>query len=98
MRLMSAGDGVKYFFESVAAGDGDRSLSTPLTRYYTEQGCPPGEWIGSGVASLGGQVSVGDTVSERQLQMLIGEGRHPTTGQRGCQLVCVRGVVQFGKE
>jgi len=81
MRLMNAGDGVKYFFESVAAGDGDRDLSTPLTRYYTEAGCPPGEWVGSGVASLGGQVSVGDTAGERQLQMLIGEGRHPTTGQ-----------------
>lgn len=38
MRVMSAGDGYKYLLRSVAAGDGDRSLSTSLTRYYTEEG------------------------------------------------------------
>jgi hypothetical protein len=42
MRVMSAGDGFRYLLKSVAAGDGDRSLSTPLARYYTEAGCPPG--------------------------------------------------------
>ena len=31
MRVMSAGDGYKYLLRTVAAGDGDRSLSTPLT-------------------------------------------------------------------
>lgn len=36
MRGMSAGDGYKYLLRSIAAGDGDRSLSTPLTRYYAE--------------------------------------------------------------
>ena len=30
MRVMSAGDGYKYLLKSVAAGDGDRSLSTCL--------------------------------------------------------------------
>jgi hypothetical protein len=29
MRVMTAGDGYKYLLKSVAAGDGDRSLSTP---------------------------------------------------------------------
>ena len=42
MRVMSAGDGYKYLLRSVAAADGDRSLSTPLTRYYAEEGTPPG--------------------------------------------------------
>src|SRR5690625_560580 len=42
MRVMSAGDGYKYLLRTVAAGDGDRSLSTPLTRYYAEQGAPWG--------------------------------------------------------
>ena len=42
MRVMSAGDGYKYLLRTVAAGDGDRSLSTPLTRYYAEAGTPPG--------------------------------------------------------
>ncbi len=40
MRVMSAGDGYKYLLRSVAAADGDRSLSTPLTRYYAEEGTP----------------------------------------------------------
>ncbi|WP_346037334.1 MobF family relaxase [Brevibacterium picturae] len=81
MRVMSAGDGYKYLLRTVAAADGDRSLSTPLTRYYAEAGTPPGQWLGSGVASLGtGQLAVGDRVSEAQLQLLMGMGRDPLTG------------------
>ena len=37
MRVMSAGDGYKYLLRSVAAGDGNRPLSTPLTRYYARR-------------------------------------------------------------
>lgn len=81
MRVLSAGDGVRYLMRTVAAGDGDRSLSTPLTRYYAEEGTPPGHWLGSGLAGLGGgQLSVSDRVSEAQLQLLIGMGRDPVTG------------------
>ena len=53
MRVMSAGDGCKYLLRTVAAGDGDRSLASPLTRYYGEAGTPPGRWLGSGVTALG---------------------------------------------
>lgn len=53
MRVMSAGDGCKYLLRTVAAADGDRSLSTPLTRYYAEAGNPPGRWLGSGLHTLG---------------------------------------------
>jgi len=42
MRVMSAGDGYKYLLKTVMAADGDRSLSTPLTRYFIEEGTPPG--------------------------------------------------------
>ncbi|RAG60494.1 conjugal transfer protein, partial [Burkholderia multivorans] len=71
MRVMSAGDGYKYLLRSIAAADGDRSLSTPLTRYYAEAGTPRGQWLGSGIASLGqGQLAVGDRVSGAQLQLL----------------------------
>ncbi|NOJ61643.1 MobF family relaxase [Arthrobacter sp. 260] len=81
MRVMSAGDGYKYLLRTVAAADGDRSLSTPLTRYYAEAGTPPGQWLGSGVAALGkGQLAIGDRVSEAQLQLLMGMGRDPITG------------------
>ena len=81
MRVMSAGDGYKYLLRTVAAADGDRSLSTPLTRYYAEKGTPPGRWLGSGLAGLsGGRLEVGDQVSEAQLQLLIGMGCDPVTG------------------
>ena len=81
VRVMSAGDGYKYLLRTVASGDGDRSLSTPLTRYYAEQGSPPGRWIGQGLAGIGtGQLMVGDQVSEAQLQLLVGMGRDPITG------------------
>ncbi|WP_271202576.1 MobF family relaxase [Microbacterium dextranolyticum] len=81
MRVMTAGDGYKYLLRSVAAGDGDRSLSTPLTRYYAEAGNPPGFWIGQGLAALGhGELTAGSEVSEAQLELLIGSGRDPITG------------------
>ncbi|WP_027588349.1 MobF family relaxase [Acidipropionibacterium acidipropionici] len=79
---MSAGDGYKYLLRTVAAGDGDRSLSTPLTRYYAEEGTPPGRWLGAGVRGLGGgRIAEGDQVSEAQLQLLVGMGCDPVTGE-----------------
>ncbi|MFC5175089.1 MobF family relaxase [Nocardioides taihuensis] len=83
MRKMSAGEGYKYLLRSVVAGDSNRSLSTPLTRYYAEAGTPPGIWMGSGVAEFGaGELAVGTTVSEPQLVLLIGQGRDPITGDQ----------------
>ena len=82
MRVMSAGDGYRYLLKSVVAADGDRALSTPLTRYYLEEGTPPGRWIGSGLPGFGrGDLRVGARVSEEQLQRLVGQGRDPLTGQ-----------------
>lgn len=82
MRVMSAGDGYEYLLRTVAAGDGDRDLSTPLTRYYTEEGTPPGFWMGSGLPYLGtGELTEGGRVSEAQLQLLVGMGRDPITGE-----------------
>lgn len=82
MRVMSAGDGYRYLLASVAAGDGQRDLSTPLTRYYTEAGCPPGFWLGSGLRGVGaGQLRAGETVAESQLALLLGTGHDPVTGE-----------------
>ncbi|MEU1970780.1 MobF family relaxase [Microbacterium sp. NPDC019599] len=78
---MSAGDGYKYLLRTVAAGDGARSLYTPLTRYYHVEGTPPGRWMGAGVDSMGSSIRDGDSVSEAQLQLLIGMGRHPVSGE-----------------
>lgn len=80
MRPMSAGEGYRYLLKSVAAGDGDRPLSTPLTRYYAETGTPPGRWLGSAVREVG--VAEGEQVTEQQLGLLLGEGRHPLTGEQ----------------
>lgn len=82
MRRMSAGDGYKYLLKSVVYGDGDRAMSTPLTRYYGEEGTPPGRWLGSGLTGLAdGQIAAGDQVTETQLQLLVGMGRNPLTGE-----------------
>ena len=82
MRVMSAGTGYQYLLRSVAAGDGNRKLSTPLTRYYTEAGTPPGRWLGSGLHALGhGEIRQGDVVREQQLALLLGAGSDPVTGQ-----------------
>jgi len=83
MRIMSAGDGYRYLLASVAAGDGHRSLSTPLTDYYAATGTPPGYWLGSGIAGLGSDehgVDPGGAISEEQLRRLLGQGRDPITG------------------
>ncbi|MER6936122.1 MobF family relaxase [Nocardioides sp. NPDC127514] len=81
MRVMHAGDGYKYLLRSVATGDGNRSLSTPLTRYYSEVGTPPGRWLGSGLPDVGGgRIVAGSQVTEAQLGLLIGLGRDPVTG------------------
>ena len=80
MRVLSAGAGYRYLLTSVAAGDGDRSLSTPLTRYYQEKGTPPGSWIGAGVSGLGdGSLVPGAVVTEQQLRRLLGHGHDPLT-------------------
>lgn len=82
MRVMSAGDGFRYLLRTVVAGDGERSMSTPLTRYYSAKGTPAGRWSGSGLPGVGaGSIAEGAEVSESQLQLLIGMGRDPVSGE-----------------
>ena len=82
MRVMSAGDGYKYLLRTVVVGDGKRSLSTPLTRYYSAEGTPPGRWMGGGLRSFAtALIKDGAEVTEEQLQLLIGQGRDPSTGE-----------------
>ncbi|HEX4402086.1 MAG TPA: MobF family relaxase [Galbitalea sp.] len=86
IRVMSAGRSFEYLLKSVAAGDGDRDLGTPLTRYYTAEGTPPGTWLGSGLPGLGGEetgrLHEGDPVTEEQLERLLGSGLDPVTGAK----------------
>ena len=71
IRVMSSGKGYEYLLRSVVVGDGDREMSSPLTRYYTESGCPPGTWVGTGLTSLDDgrspALAEGDTVTEEHL-------------------------------
>lgn len=79
LRVMSAGNGYEYLLRSVVSGDGNRSLGTPLTRYYLEVGTPPGFWMGSGVAAFGnGEIADGDVVTPDHLVRLLGNGLDPT--------------------
>lgn len=86
MHKMTSANGVEYLLKSVAVGDGDRRLDSPMTRYYTEEGTPPGTWLGSGVALLGHgattRLHVGDAVTEDALRLLLGQGRDPLTGHQ----------------
>src|SRR3954454_11877481 len=69
--------------QTIAVGDGDRSAATPMTRYYTEAGTPPGRWMGSGLDGLGAGrgLEPGSAVTEEQLFHLIGMAEDPVTGE-----------------
>ncbi|TFC87134.1 MobF family relaxase [Cryobacterium sp. TMT3-29-2] len=73
MHILSAGDGYVYYTKEVATGDAKRESGRELGDYYTEDGNPPGVWVGGGLAALG----VSGVVTEEQMKALYGEGLHP---------------------
>ncbi|MEU3953590.1 MobF family relaxase [Streptomyces achromogenes] len=75
MSPVGPGHGVRYLFRGVMVGDGHRAVGTPLRAAQDEAGVPPGVWKGRGLAALG--LATGDVVSQRQAELLLGEGRHP---------------------
>jgi conjugative relaxase-like TrwC/TraI family protein len=82
MRVMYAGRGYDYLLKSVVHRDREMAGTTALTRYYTEDGTPPGRWFGSGLHALGnGKIGRGDEVTPQQLALLLGTGRDPVTGE-----------------
>ncbi|WP_161632061.1 MobF family relaxase [Nakamurella lactea] len=79
---------VDYLVRHVAAADGratggePAATVSPLTRYYTAGGYPPGRWLGSGLASLAGGegVAEGSEVSEAQMRAVFEDSADPVNG------------------
>ncbi|MFL3870554.1 relaxase domain-containing protein [Streptomyces griseobrunneus] len=65
----------RYYVRGVAYGDGCRPVGQSLKAAQEKAGLPPGRWWGRGVTALG--LAEGAEVSERQLELLFGQGRHP---------------------
>ena len=73
VHVLHAGDGYTYLTRQVASADVVRERGESLSDYYLQQGNPPGEWVGHGLAGLG----VAGVVDERQMKNLFGDARHP---------------------
>ncbi|WP_329391543.1 relaxase domain-containing protein (plasmid) [Streptomyces sp. NBC_01351] len=69
------GNAWRYYVRGVAFGDGRRPAGKPMKDAQEEAGLPPGVWMGLGLAALG--LTAGSVVTERQAELLFGEGRHP---------------------
>jgi len=67
--------GWPYYCNGVLVGDGHHPAGTPLRAAQDEAGVPAGFWTGRGLAAVG--LVAGDVVTERQAELLLGEGRHP---------------------
>ena len=65
----------RYYVRGVAFGDGRRPVGQSLKDAQEMAGLPPGRWLGRGLAALG--LTEGTEVSERQMELLFGQGRHP---------------------
>lgn len=64
----------RYYVRGVAFGDGRRPVGQALKDAQEMAGLPPGVWRGRGLAALG--LNVEQTVTERQMELVFGKGRH----------------------
>ncbi|MFG3467573.1 relaxase domain-containing protein [Streptomyces sp. NPDC047853] len=67
-------DAWRYYIRGVAFGDGRRPVGQSLNAQELA-GLPSRRWLGRGLRAL--ELTEGAEVSERQLELLFGEGRHP---------------------
>src|SRR5680860_1740253 len=82
MCVRYAGDSYRYLLDSVTTDHG-RAGTSPMTRYYTATGTPPGTWLGAGLAGLASGVGLpaGSFVTPRQMERLFRDGLDPSTGE-----------------
>jgi hypothetical protein len=64
----------RYYVRGVAYGDGRRPVGQSLKDVQVMAGIPPGVWRGRSLAALG--LTDGETVTERQMELLFGRSRH----------------------
>ncbi|MER6127862.1 MobF family relaxase [Streptomyces sp. NPDC001795] len=65
----------RYYVRGVAFGDGRSQARQPLKDAQEIAGLPPGVWMGRGLSVLG--LTAGEPVTQRQMELLYGQGRHP---------------------
>jgi conjugative relaxase-like TrwC/TraI family protein len=75
LHKLAAGSGYTYLTRQVAAHDRAERSQVGLAAYYEEKGESPGRWLGSGIPGL--DLADGDAVTEEQMKLLFGQGRHP---------------------
>ena len=66
---LSVGDGYQYYVNEVATGDALRQNGREIGDYYTLDGMPPGQWIGTAPDALG----LSGEVSEAHMHTLFGQ-------------------------
>ncbi|MFK5582448.1 MobF family relaxase [Serinicoccus sp. LYQ131] len=79
LHKLAAGSGYTYLTKQVAAHDATEMRQVGLASYYEEKGESPGRWLGTGLPGL--DRAVGEVVTEEQMKLLFGQGRHPRSDE-----------------
>ena len=79
LHKLAAGSGYTYLTRQVAVHDATEQRQVGLAAYCEEKGEAPGRWLGTGLAGL--DLKNGDVVTEEQMRLLFGQGRHPRAGE-----------------
>ena len=82
MCVRYAGQSYTYLLDSVTRDHGRPAAGSPMTRYYSAHGTPPGTWLGAGLAGLadGHGLAAGSFVTPVQMERLFANGEDPATG------------------
>jgi conjugative relaxase-like TrwC/TraI family protein len=77
-----AGQSYTYLLDSVTKDHGRPAAGSPMTRYYSAYGTPPGTWLGTGLAGLadGRGIPEGSFVTPVQMERLFANGEDPAKG------------------